>query len=70
MTSPFSPEYVPVMPGPTKAERGGAASGRKLSAMNQAKLDRFGPSPAPTRTAEQKRADLEKARSILAGRRV
>ncbi|SEL12935.1 hypothetical protein SAMN05216359_105302 [Roseateles sp. YR242] len=66
----FSTNYVPVMPGPTAKERAAAVTSRKLAAMNQAKLDLHGPSPAPTLTAAQKQAGRDKDRAIRAGRRV
>lgn len=66
MTNPFSTDYAPQIAEPTQRERAAAASARKISAMNQAKLDAFGPSTVPT--AEQKRADQDRNRAIRAGR--
>ncbi|MBB3193964.1 hypothetical protein [Roseateles terrae] len=66
----FSPDYVPVMAGLTARERGYASTSRKLAALNQAKVDRHGPSPAPTLTESQKQAGRDKGNAIRAGRRV
>lgn len=66
----FSPNYVPVLTGPTKSERGGAAAGRRQSELNQQRLDRQGPSAPSTLTEAQKQAGRDKGRSITAGRRV
>lgn len=68
MNNPFSPDYVPQLAEPTQRERAAAASARKLSAKNQAKLEAFGPATLPT--VEQRRADQDRNRAIRAGRRV
>lgn len=64
----FSFNYVSQIAEPTQRERAAAASARKLSAMNQVKLDTFGPATVPT--VEQRRADEDRNRAIRAGRRV
>lgn len=62
----FSPNYVSQIAEPTQRERAAAASARKLSAKNQAKLEAFGPATLPT--VEQRRADQDRNRAIRAGR--
>ncbi len=66
MTNAFSTDYVPQLRQDTQRERAAASAGRKLSAINQAKLDAFGPATLPT--IEQRRADEDRNRAIKAGR--
>lgn len=62
----FALDYIPQIANPTQRERAAASSARKTSAMNQKRLDAFGPSTSPT--AEQKLADQDRNRAIRAGR--
>ena len=68
MTNAFSTDYVSQLRPDTQRQKAAAASGRKLSAINQAKLDTHGPATLPT--AAQRRADEDRNRAIKAGRRV
>lgn len=68
MTNAFSTDYVPLLSAPTQQERAARKSAAKLSAMNQVKLDKNGPSTVPT--IAQRRADEDRNRAIRAGRRV
>ncbi len=70
MTSPFDPDYTPVIPGPTRCERAAAKTSRRMSDLNQKKLDRFGPSLGSALSTEEKQAARDKDRAIRAGRRV
>lgn len=66
MTNAFSTDYVSQLRQDTQRERAAAASARKLSAKNQAKLEAFGPATLPT--VEQRRSDQDRNRAIRAGR--
>lgn len=62
----FSPNYVSQIAEPTQRERAAAAAARKLSAINQAKLEAHGPATLPTQA--QRRADEDRNRAIRAVR--